>query len=181
MKQKQKKREKAELESLLLYHGEEILLSGQMQREKLFIQHGTVSCFDHSVAVAYTSLRLAVWWRIKVDRRSLVRGALLHDYFLYDWHEADDSHRLHGFRHAKKALLNAREDFRLNAKEEDIIVKHMFPLNLSLPRYRESVLVILADKWCALTEILAVFSVVHRVKAIKAKLQKAASRILSTA
>ncbi len=170
MKQEQRKREKTELEALLLRHGEEILSSPQMQREKLFIQHGTVSCFDHSVAVAYTSLQLAASWRIKVDQRSLVRGALLHDYFLYDWHEADPSHRLHGFRHAKKALWNARKDFSLNAKEEDIIVKHMFPLNLSLPRYRESVLVILADKWCALAEIFTVFSPLRPVRAGKVKL-----------
>lgn len=164
------KHEKTEPESLLLDHGREILASPQMQMEKLFMQHGTVSCFEHSVAVAYTSLRLAESFRIKVDHKSLVRGALLHDYFLYDWHEADKSHRLHGFRHAKKALLNARADFTLNAKEEDIIVKHMFPLNPSPPKYRESVLVILADKWCALCETFAVFSTVPKVRALKTKL-----------
>lgn len=170
MEQYQEKIDKNELESLLLQHGEEILTSPQMQSEKLFMQHGAVSCYDHSVAVAYTSLKLAASWRIKVDRRSLVRGALLHDYFLYDWHDADPSHRLHGFRHAKKALQNARVDFALNAKEEDIIVKHMFPLNLSLPRYRESVLVILADKWCAVAETLTAFSSLRPARAGKVKL-----------
>lgn len=170
MEQYQEKIDKNELESLLLQHGEEILTSPQMQSEKLFMQHGAVSCYDHSVAVAYTSLKLAASWRIKVDRRSLVRGALLHDYFLYDWHDADPSHRLHGFRHAKKALQNARVDFALNAKEEDIIVKHMFPLNLSLPRYRESVLVILADKWCAVAETLTAFSALRPARAGKVEL-----------
>jgi uncharacterized protein len=162
--------QKKELESFLLDHGQDILASPKMQTEKLFLQHGNVSCFEHSVAVAYMSLRLANRFRIKVDYRSLVRGALLHDYFLYDWHVADRSHRLHGFRHARKALLNARADFILNAKEEDIIVKHMFPLTPSLPKYKESVLVILADKWCAFCETFAVFSVAPKVKALAAKL-----------
>ena len=158
MKQNRQIIKKSELEPLLLRYGGDILISPGMAREQRFVHHGTVSCFDHSVAVAYKSLKLAACWRIKVEQRSLVRGALLHDYFLYDWHEADPSHRLHGFRHAKKALANAQRDFGLNAKEADIILKHMFPLNLSPPRCRESVLVLLADKWCALAEVFTVFS-----------------------
>ena len=34
-------------------------------------------------------------------------------------------------------------------------MKHMWPVTLALPRYKESYLVILADKWCALTEVFA--------------------------
>lgn len=167
MKQKANKTEKTELESLLLDHGREVLSSPRMQKEKLFIQHGTVTCFEHSVAVAYRSLYLATLFKADIDQKSLVRGALLHDYFLYDWHEADKSHRLHGFKHAKKALINAREDFPLNAKEEDIIVKHMFPLNPSPPKYRESVLVMLADKWCAIHEILSALSFIPKISVVE--------------
>jgi uncharacterized protein len=71
---------------------------------------------------------------------------------LYDWHENDKSHRLHGFHHARKALNNAKRDFELNKIEENMIFTHMFPLNLRIPKYKESILLCLADKKCAFKE-----------------------------
>jgi HD superfamily phosphodiesterase len=53
---------------------------------KKFIQHGRVTVYKHSVSVAMMCLMLAHKFNIEVDEASLVRGALLHDYFLYDWH-----------------------------------------------------------------------------------------------
>lgn len=126
-----------------------------MQAEKKFLHHGKISCYDHSLAVAYLSLWLAKKCRLRVDTQSLVRGALLHDYFLYDWRVPDKSHRLHGFFHPKAAWENASRDFSLNHREEDIIRKHMFPLTLYPPRYRESVLVVIADKICAVCELFS--------------------------
>ncbi len=117
-----------------------------------YVQHGNTSCLTHSLAVAYYSLRLADALHVLCDRESLLRGALLHDYFLYDWHEKDASHRLHGFRHPKTALYNARRDYGLNAIESDIIERHMFPLVPKPPRRRESVLVCIVDKGCSLYE-----------------------------
>jgi uncharacterized protein len=81
-----------------------------------------------------------------------VRGALLHDYFLYDWHVPAPEHNLHGFSHAGAALKNAKRDFEINRLEQDIIEKHMFPLNIRPPKYRESIIVCLADKLCATKE-----------------------------
>ena len=92
---------------------------------------------------------------ISVDRASLLRGALLHDYFLYDWHDPDPSHRLHGFRHPFFALARAEEDFELTSRERNIIVRHMFPLVPVPPTCREAWIVCLADKWCALRETVA--------------------------
>ena len=134
-------------------YGNDILSSRGMQSEKGFVQHGRVSCFAHSVRVARVSLRLASALKIPVDVKSLVRGALLHDYFLYDWHIPDERHRLHGFSHALTALKNAGRDFYLTDIETDIIRKHMFPLNLTPPKYRESLIVCIADKICALCEL----------------------------
>ena len=114
-----------------------------------YIQHGSTSVFRHSVAVAYTSFYLARRLRVKVDEHTLVRGALLHDYFLYDWHEKDDSHKWHGFIHAEKALENAMQDFDLNEVEQDMIHRHMFPLNLKPPKYREAWILCMADKICS--------------------------------
>lgn len=141
--------------SLLYGYASDILASAGMQREKGYKQHGDISCYGHSVAVACMSIRLTAVLHIRVDMKSMIRGALLHDYFLYDWHEADRSHRLHGFIHAKRALQNAERDFSLTDVERDIIVKHMFPMNPSFPRYRESVIVTAADKICAAREVLS--------------------------
>ena len=63
-------------------HGFDILNSKNMQLEKTFIQHGRLSTYNHSLFVAYMSLCIAGKLRIKINERSLVRGALLHDYFL---------------------------------------------------------------------------------------------------
>lgn len=115
-----------------------------------FCQHGDTTCLLHSVAVAYYSSRLANWLGIRFHRKELLRGALLHDYFLYDWH--DHTHRFHGFTHPRTALQNAQRDFILTGIEKDIILKHMFPLTFSPPACRESILVCLVDKGCSLYE-----------------------------
>ena len=54
--------------------------------------------------------------------------------------------------HPSVARNNADRDFELNDVERDIIAKHMFPLTPFLPMYRESFIVSIADKWCALAE-----------------------------
>ena len=115
-------------------YGADIINSPGMQSEKDFIQHGSCSVYEHSVRVTVMCVRLARRLHIKTDMRSLVRGALLHDYFLYDWHIPDKSHKLHGFTHAGKALRNAERDFRLNRIEMNMIGSHMFPLNPILPK-----------------------------------------------
>ncbi len=140
----------------IFLHGRDIILTEEAQDMKNYIQHGTTSVFEHAVSVAKYSLIYAIAieraFGKKVDRRSLVRGALLHDYFLYDWHEKTKGHHLHGFTHPKTAHDNASRDFDLNDREKDIIKKHMFPLTPIPPRYLESFIVCIADKWCAICE-----------------------------
>lgn len=117
-----------------------------------FIQHGSTTCLTHCLAVAYYSFLLTEYLQIPCDQSSLVRGALLHDYFLYDWHENGSSHRFHGFSHPSAALNNAARDFELNRVERNIIARHMFPLVPVPPRYRESAIVCIMDKCCSLYE-----------------------------
>ena len=142
-------REQAILHSCAL----DILTFSGMLQEKKYKQHGNISCYEHSLAVAHTSVKLANFFRIRVDMASLVRGALLHDYFLYDWHMPNEPVRFHAFTHANRALQNAERDFILNDIQRDIIQKHMFPLTPNLPRYKESAIVIIADKLCATREV----------------------------
>lgn len=118
-----------------------------------YIQHGRVSCLQHSLSVAYCSFWLCRRLRLRFNMRSLIRGALLHDFFLYDWHKAGGSHGLHGFTHPTTALLNAKKHFRLNKTEQDIIHNHMWPLTIyRLPHCRETLAVCVMDKYCSLAE-----------------------------
>ena len=122
-------------------------------RMKQYIQHGQVSTYDHAMDVARMSYTLARGLRLKVREGELVRGALLHDYFLYDWH--DGGHSLHGLTHPALAARNARGDFHLTEREADVIESHMWPLTLRhRPHSREAALVCAADKICSLKETI---------------------------
>ena len=140
-------------QEMIAFYGKDILSSPNMIKSQGFYQHGSVSVYEHSLQVANCCLYLAEKFNINIDKRTLVRGALLHDYFLYDWHNDDGgTHKWHGFTHAKTALRNANKEFRLNKKEQNMILSHMFPLNMILPKYKESVILTIADKICALRE-----------------------------
>lgn len=64
----------------------EICENPKVQSMREIMQHGDTSCLLHSLAVAYFSLYFVTRFHIGCDKKSLIRGALLHDYFLYDWH-----------------------------------------------------------------------------------------------
>ncbi len=138
-------------------YGKEIIKSDNFKKMAEFKQHGDVSVLSHSLRVVERSLKFTEALsklHIHFDEEAVVRGALLHDYFLYDWHEKSALHNLHGFRHAETALKNADKEYNLTPVEKDIIAKHMFPLNVKPPRCRESWLVSLADKYCSTGETL---------------------------
>ena len=138
--------------NIIKFYGSDILNSKNMEKQKEYIQHGNISVYEHSLRVAYLSIKIVSKFHLRVNMRSLIRGALLHDYFLYDWHIKDKSHRLHGFTHPKTAYKNAKKEFKLNDIEKDIIIKHMFPLVVIPPVYLESYIVTIADKISATKE-----------------------------
>ncbi len=126
---------------------------------KEFIQHGDVTVNAHVLRVARCSIALSEYLHISCSRRELIRGALLHDYFLYDWHipDAENPHRLHGFYHPGLALQNAAKEYPLTNREKNIIKRHMWPLTMVPPACREAWIVTAADKWCSLLETLYIY------------------------
>jgi len=143
------------------------LIQHEMLRSmKNYMQHGDVNCLEHSLNMSYSSYLICR--RLGLDYRSAARGGLLHDFFLYDWHIGKPYRGLHGFIHPYIALQNANKYFNLNDREKDIIQKHMWPLTLKLPRYKETFIVLLADKYCASTERIKFGSIknVNRLKEI---------------
>ena len=132
---------------------EKLINESELLSTASFIQHGNTTVLLHSIAVAYYSYLISSAFRRKdLYKSELITGALFHDYFLYDWHIADKSHRLHGFYHPKKALENTRKIMELTEREQNIIIRHMFPLTLIPPKYFESVLVCVVDKSCSVYE-----------------------------
>lgn len=149
--------EKGYIEIIKRY-AKDILESENMKKEKTLIQHGTTSVFEHSLNVTIECIKIVEYFKISVDIKSLIRGSLLHDYFLYDWHEKDKSHKWHGFRHAKIALKNATRDFELTEIEKNMIKRHMFPLNIIPPKYKEGIILCISDKIVATKETLEPFT-----------------------
>jgi uncharacterized protein len=133
----------------------DIISKDNFKRMKEIKQHRYSNCYKHSIDVATRCYIYAIRRNIKVDLVSLVRGALLHDFYLYDWRENKRKHFFHGFKHPRIALENAKKEFGpLNKIEEDIILSHMWPMTLfRFPKYKESFLVCFNDKICAINEI----------------------------
>ena len=161
LKKKELKKMKKELKGMKKELRERKKLSDYINHPKVremrsFTQHGSITTYDHCERVAEMSLKLNRRFRIGADEEKLAVGALLHDFYLYDWHDDDGgSHRLHGFTHPEQARQNAVEVFDIDEKEQEIIRTHMWPLTLSaIPKSREAAIVCLADKWCSLQETL---------------------------
>jgi len=127
------------------------LIKHQMVKSmKNYIQHSDIDCLEHSLYVSYSSY--LVCKRLGLDYRSAARGGLLHDFFLYDWHMEKPYRGLHGLRHPHIALQNANRYFHLNELEQDVIRKHMWPLTITPPKYKETCIVLTIDKYCAFME-----------------------------
>lgn len=144
------------IEKELRRYASDILHSENFDSSKKNMQHGTISVKEHSIQVARQSILFSDLLGIEHNRRDLVRGALLHDYFLYDWHcvDKENPHRLHGFHHPARALKNAECEYDLTDRQKEIIIKHMWPLTVVPPMCREAWLVTAADKYCSLLETI---------------------------
>ena len=138
-----------------------------VEKESMYFQHGTTTVYRHSRNVAYYSLYIAKKlenkFGIKFNYDSLIVGALLHDLFLYDWHEKDSSHRLHGYSHPITASINAKKMCNVDEKVVKIIKTHMWPLTITkVPTSREALLVCMADKIMATKEIIDNYKKSHK-------------------
>lgn len=133
---------------------EDILSNPTVAQMQQYIQHGTTSCMEHCVNVSYLSYLFCR--KHGLNARCAARGGLLHDLFLYDWHlyRRRRGERMHGFQHPLKALENAERTFSLCDMERNIILRHMFPLTVTPPKYREAYVVVWFDKYCSLMETL---------------------------
>ena len=127
----------------------QILNNKEFLKRKNYNHHGEKSVYEHCIEVSFFSYRLAK--KLKFNYKEAAIGGLLHDFYYEDWHKVKYQKNIfkkHGFVHAKEALENSKKHFNnlLNKKIENIILRHMFPLNIVPPKYKEAWLVSIVDK-----------------------------------
>lgn len=132
-----------------LYIVENILNSEEFKKRKNYKHHGEKTVYVHSLEVSYLAYKISKKLRLNYNDTAI--GGLLHDFYYKDWHiipKEKNIFKKHGFVHAKEALENTKKYFPeyLNYKTQDIILRHMFPLNLIPPKYLESWIVSVSDK-----------------------------------
>ena len=125
-------------------------------RMRGYTAHGSISVYRHCVQVALKAYELNRDLHLNADLHTLLVGALLHDFYLYDWHDRSYSWKIftmHGYTHPEAARKNAEEIFHVNEKVQKVIKCHMWPLTLrSFPSSKEAAIVCIADKICATKE-----------------------------
>lgn len=127
----------------------DIINSNEFLKRKCYEHHENESVYDHSLKVAYSSYLFAK--KHNLDARDISIGAILHDFYYEPWKNNNKHKPLlkkHGFIHAKEARDNAFRFFPelMNNRVENIILRHMFPLNIHPPKYKEAWVVTFMDK-----------------------------------
>ena len=134
---------------------DDLLDSDQVQSMTRLNHHGKVTCFDHSLFVAYLSFRAARF--LKLDYRAAARGGLLHDLYLYNNRDKSAHPGWQCFDHPVAAWRNAKAITTLSPKEENIILSHMWPFSKYGPRSKEALLVNAVDTFCAAVELSCLY------------------------
>ncbi|MCQ2431681.1 MAG: HD domain-containing protein [Clostridia bacterium] len=127
--------------------------SPEVQQMDHYIQHGDTTTLEHCKNVAWVSFVLNERLHLNADEKELVEAAMLHDFYLYDWHDGKPERKTHGFDHPAIAEENAERSFGISDKVKSAIRSHMWPLTITkIPKSREAILLCLVDKYCALIE-----------------------------
>jgi len=134
---------------------ESLINDPRIKRMEKIPQHRGSNTYLHVLRVAKTSYKMAKRSNFKINFKDLLMGAVLHDYYLYDWRVDRSKLVGHCKNHPQIACKNAKEDFEINAKVENIILSHMWPLNFRVfCKSKEGRVVSYADKRVALRETL---------------------------
>ncbi|WP_027107789.1 HD domain-containing protein [Lacticigenium naphthae] len=132
---------------------EDLLENSDLIKLGEITHHHFTTRLTHSLFVSYVSYRIAK--RFDLDTKAVARAGLLHDFFHEGRAEiAEMKQGSHNYVHPKIAVNNAEKITLLNDIEKDIILKHMFlTTKCGLPKYKESFIVTMVDKYCAIHEV----------------------------
>lgn len=132
----------------------DIIGADELEELKKITHHISTTRFQHCVNVSYYSY--IVCRKLHLNARSAARAGLLHDLFYYDRKEYNSlrgkGQPSHSAMHAAQAAENAAGITYISEMERDIIEKHMWPMTRPLPKYKETYVITLVDKYCAVLE-----------------------------
>ncbi len=114
-------------------------------------RHHGITRLEHTNRVAYLSFLMSKLF--KMDSQIVTRGALLHDFYTtkdLNGCPLREVHKIHPY----VALNNSMKYYNLTEVEKNIITSHMFPFNVEIPKFKESIIVGLADKLVATFEFV---------------------------
>ena len=133
----------------------DLLQNENVESMKTYNHHGKINTHFHTVYVSYCVLVLCD--KLKVNNKNdIVRAALLHDFYLYDWH-IEKHDEMHAWYHPKAAVENIKNIFGdISDMQRDLILRHMFPLSIQPPNSIGGWLLTLCDKHCANEDIFGV-------------------------
>lgn len=124
----------------------------KIKKMKDIPMHRGSNCYEHSFKVAKYAIKKALRYK-EVNLEVVLIGAILHDYYLYDWRTDSSKKKGHAKNHQIIASENASRDFMISNKVKKVIESHMWPLNIkNFPNTKEARIVSLSDKHVALLE-----------------------------
>lgn len=147
-----------ELDNIYMNIVDEIINNEQFMKLDT-IRHHNSTRLNHSIKVSYYSYVLAR--KLKLNYVEVARAGLLHDFYLGQVKEEKgikNKVKLFTFQHPEEAVINSEKYFEISEMERDIIRTHMFPIDIKIPRYAESWLVSIVDKYVSAKEFGYKFS-----------------------
>ena len=140
--------EKQRLENLY----QTFLNDEKILRMKDISMHRGSNCYEHSFKVAKKAIRKSLN-RKNVNLEVVLLGAILHDYYLYDWRKDRSKLKKHGKNHPDIAIENAIKDFNIPDEVKKVIKSHMWPINIKdYPKSKEAKIVSISDKEVTIVE-----------------------------
>ena len=137
----------------LLTEIKRIITNQEYKKKSSNKHHKNISTYVHSIRVAYLSYCFYKTFNLKINEKELIRSALLHDLYFYDWHDKNNGIRFHGLKHPKTAVLNSKNIFNITKQEIKHMKNHMFPLTLLPPTTKEGWIICICDKIATIKDI----------------------------
>ncbi len=134
-----------------------ILNHPEFLKRKNYRHHGDISVYEHSLNVSKKAYFIARKINIQFGKPifneyDVAIGGILHDFYYNDYTKDKTKKpffKQHGFVHAREALNNSKKYFPeyLDERIENVILRHMFPLNIVPPKNKEAWLITFVDKY----------------------------------
>ncbi len=112
--------------------------------------HHGISRYEHSLRVSKMVYQMTK--KLNLDYERATRAALLHDFFFNEdvkEYNAKKTLQIHPLYACQNAMLY----FDIDDMQQNMIRSHMFPVFLERPKYKESIVLTIADKIVATHEM----------------------------